>query len=102
VSLHHGTLNAILMPIVVRFNAATLGERLNRLKAAMGMSGAIDAELDSLNRRLGIPKDLRSLGVKESHFDWIVERALADHSHATNPKQPSAAEYRAMLVEAMG
>ncbi|HWA18838.1 MAG TPA: iron-containing alcohol dehydrogenase [Devosia sp.] len=102
VSLHHGTLNAILMPIVVRFNAATLGDRLGRLKAAMGMSGAVDAELDGLNRRLGIPKTLKELGVREDHFDWVVERALADHSHATNPKQPSATEYRAMLVEAMG
>jgi 4-hydroxybutyrate dehydrogenase len=102
VSLHHGTLNAILMPIVVRFNAATLGERLGRLKAAMGMSGAVDTELDALNRRLGIPKTLKELGVREDHFDWVVERALADHSHATNPKQPSAGEYRAMLVEAMG
>nr|WP_210289541.1 iron-containing alcohol dehydrogenase [Chelatococcus caeni] len=102
-SLHHGTLNAILMPPVVRFNAGHVGDKLARIKAALGLPAEADlaAELDALNRRLKIPAGLRTLGVTEAMLPGIVEKALADHSNATNPRAATGDDYMALLREVM-
>ncbi|KZE28183.1 iron-containing alcohol dehydrogenase [Chelatococcus daeguensis] len=102
-SLHHGTLNAILMPPVMRFNAGHVGDKLARIKAALGLPAEADlaAELDALNRRLKIPAGLRTLGVTEAMLPGIVEKALADHSNATNPRAATGDDYMALLREVM-
>ncbi|GGG31162.1 iron-containing alcohol dehydrogenase [Chelatococcus composti] len=102
-SLHHGTLNAILMPPVIRFNAGHVGDKLERIKAALGLPAHADlaAELEALNRRLNIPAGIRTLGVTEAMLPGIVEKALADHSNATNPRAATREDYMALLREVM-
>jgi hypothetical protein len=101
--LHHGTLNAILMPTVIRFNAEHVGDKLARLNTAMGLAFATDLalELEQLNRRLGIPAGLATLGVTRDMLPGVVKRALADHSHATNPRTATAEDYARILDQVM-
>ena len=102
-SLHHGTLNAILLPPVLRANAGHVGDKYARLAVAMGLPASADlaAEIEALNRRIGMPAGLKTLGLSEAQFPYVIERALADHSHPTNPRQLTAADYEAILISVM-
>jgi alcohol dehydrogenase class IV len=101
--LHHGTLNAILLPAVVRFNrgAETVAreDKIARLQQAMGLpaSQSVEEALVTKSRALNLPTGLGELGVTEALYERIVKGALADHSHRTNPREASADDYVAML-----
>ena len=105
--LHHGTLNAVFLPAVIRFNAAAESlqkeERLARMAQAMGLDSGTDVAqaVYDMTARLGLPTGLRAMGVTEGLFDAVIEHALLDHCHKTNPRIASPEDYRAMLVESM-
>lgn len=103
--LHHGTLNAVLLPAVVRFNRAAetvvRDEKIDRLAQAMGLPVHVSVEdaIQDMSRRLRLPAGLGAMGVTADLTPRIVTGALADHSHKTNPREASADDY-ARLVEA--
>ena len=109
--LHHGTLNALFMAAVVRFNASAPSiqqeNRLQRMASAMGM-GSCDAQGDDIalaiadmNARLGLPSGLAALGVTQDLFERVIDGAMADHCHKTNPRMATRDDYRDMLTASM-
>ena len=109
--LHHGTLNALFLPAVVRFNAAAPSiqneQRLQRMAQAMGL-GACDAGGDAIadairamNGRLGLPAGLGALGLTADLFERVIDGAMADHCHKTNPRIATRDDYREILDASM-
>lgn len=103
--LHHGTLNAIVMPAVLRFNASAPSvikeNKIARLRHAMRLSENADVA-DAVTRmcaRLALPPGLAQVGVKKEMFDTVIQGALLDHCHKTNPREASAEEYRQLLSD---
>ena len=114
--LHHGTLNALFLPAVIRFNAGAPSvakeRRLQRMAEAMRLELPRDADaiaageavataIEGLNARLGLPSGLAALGVTEALYEKVIDGAMADHCHGTNPRLASREDYRAMLEASM-
>jgi alcohol dehydrogenase class IV len=87
-SLHHGMLNAVLLPHVLRFNESAAPGKYAALRKVAGLPGSGDVAefFDRLNERLGLPRTLSEMGLPREVIPGIIEGALADHSAATNPR----------------
>ena len=105
--LHHGSLNALFLPAVVRFNAEAASvqkeHRLDRMAQAMGLATGSDIPeaIQAMNARLGLPSGLAAVGVTESQFKAVIDGAMADHCHLTNPRIATRDDYQRMLLESM-
>lgn len=97
-NMHHGTLNAVLMPAVLRFNRDVIGEKWKTLSAFFGQ--APDVAINALNRKIGIPSGLGAMGVTEEMMQSISHEALKDHCHGTNPRLATAEDYLSIMREA--
>ncbi len=98
-SLHHGLLNAVLLPPILRFNAGHAGDKERRLAAAMGLGSDANlaAFIEGLNARIGLPRSLAGLGIPESVVPEIASKAERDHSTPTNPRPIGAGDYETVL-----
>ena len=105
--LHHGTLNAMFLPAVVRYNSSAQSVqkegRLGRMANAMGLTSADDVipALQDMVHRLGLPNGLAALEVRADMYEKIIDGAMVDHCHKTNPRIATRQEYAQMLADSM-
>jgi 4-hydroxybutyrate dehydrogenase len=87
--LHHGTANALTLPVVMDFNAARKPGLYARVGEAMGIKGSTDAQaiaaVRGLLREIGLAEGLRAHGVQESQLGALSDQAFDDPCHRTNP-----------------
>ena len=107
----HGVANAIILPVVMEYNAPYTGEKYQEIARAMGVEGvdamtqeeyrkaACDA-VRKLGQDVGIPADLKAI-VKDEDVQFLAESTFADACRPGNPRNTSveeiAALYRSMM-----
>jgi alcohol dehydrogenase class IV len=98
----HGLTNAIILPVVLRYNLPGMDAQVQRMAQAMGLQdSSVDgfiAAVEELLDEIDIPVSLGEIGVPADCVDRIAAKALKDSAAGTNPRKASLADAR-MLVE---
>jgi len=88
----HGHTSCVMLPAVLKWNAAVNGARQKALSEAMG---AADRPASDLVRELivglGLPATLRAVGIKREDLGEVARRALAYQPVKVNPRPITSA-----------
>ena len=106
---HHGLLNAILMPYVLKANRSQIEERIERLAryldlADCGFSNNFDGFLDwvlAIREQLGIPHSLAAIDIDDSDAERVGQMSTQDPSAGGNPISFDAQQYAAIFKDAV-
>ena len=93
----HGVANALLLPIIMEFNAPAaldkyvdIAKAMNVYQTGMTKEEAAKAAVDAvkaLSIKVGIPQHLTELGIKESDLEKLANSAIADVCTPGNPRE---------------
>ena len=102
---HHGLANAVNLPYGMRFNLEGFENKFKRIAKAMELKvatgEAVVTRLFDLNKQIGMPINLRDIGVKEEHIEALSDLAFADFCHPNNPKPVSREDFKKLYQEAL-
>jgi len=101
---HHGLLNAILMPYVLKANQDVISEKLSRLALYIGLDGSFEAFLQwvlDIREQLGIPHTLAEIGIDEEKAELVGRMATEDPSAGGNPIAFTQAQYSQLFQNAV-
>lgn len=107
----HGVANAIILPMVMEYNAPATGEKYRDIAKAMGVDGVDDMSLAEarkaavdavrqLGADVGIPADLKEI-VKDEDVDFLAQSAYDDACRPGNPRDTSVEEIKALYRSLM-
>ena len=101
----HGLANAVILPVVLRFNLPGQESKVRRMAQAMGLQGSSNAEfisyVEAVLEEIKIPKALSEIDVPLNCAQRIAEKAILDSAAGTNPRQASVPEIRALVEDAI-
>ncbi len=102
---HHGLTNAIVLPVVTRYNFPELEGKVQRISSAMNYEDtsveAFISNLDELLDRIEIPKSLDEIGVPIDCVERISEKAMKDSAYATNPRIASLEDMNQLVYKSI-
>lgn len=100
--LHHGTLNALFLPPVLRFNADACPEKMASIARTMKLSDSnVEKAFENLIVALGLPRRLGELGVTKKALAPLAAQAAEDHCSATNPRPLDEAAAQRLYEEVL-
>jgi alcohol dehydrogenase class IV len=101
--LHHGTLNALFLAPVLRFNHDFCSRKVQALADAMGLASGdqVAPSFERLVSELGLPRRLRELGVTREALAPLAAQAAEDHCSATNPRRLDEAAAQRLYEEVL-
>ncbi len=102
--LHHGTLNGVILPTILRFNYGHVGKKYNKILRSMGIDKSKDLseEIEKLNQDIGLPKNLGEMGITTDMIPELSQHSLDDLCTLTNPRIPDLKDYEKLFIEAIG
>jgi alcohol dehydrogenase class IV len=107
--LHHGLANGIMIDYVMRFNQPVEIERFARMAQAAGVARGSTAAsaaafvewLTRLKRDVGIPAKLGAVKVTREHLPKLLDVAVEDICHKTNPRPCSREDFAQLFEQAL-
>lgn len=109
--LPHGVINGILLPHVIRFNAAVDPDPYAVIATSLGVADsrcpadeaalALADRIDRLAADVGVPRGLSQIGVRDTDVPRLAKTALQDACMSTNPRPADEAQMQALFRAAM-
>ncbi|NJD90260.1 MAG: iron-containing alcohol dehydrogenase [Geobacter sp.] len=106
---NHGSINAILLPEVIKYDIPVVAEKLPELAWGLGhradgsadnAAEIVEERLDAMLEAARAPRSLRSIGVKKEDLPELAKKALKDVCIVTSPRQADEKDLLALLERA--